>query len=293
MGTAADEQRNKIELLLGKESNRHFKRDLGMHDPKLCKSYVVGECPYELFQGTKQHFGKCPQIHLAKYKLEYQRNAKKGIYQPEFEREYYAVLNKFIKDCNGQIQIALRKLEHTSEERERIMAVTSQLDVADSKMGLMIQEIETLIRSNEVVKAMVQSLKLQTLQKERHELAKKVRDITENVGQSAQQKLQVCKVCGAYLSRLDTDRRLADHFLGKMHLGYVKMREEIEELKRRFQERGEDISQDSYSLQAPPHVLDGPQGEPGNFHYRRQGGYSRGGGAARNDRYRGRAHRAY
>jgi hypothetical protein len=35
-------------------------------------------------------------------------------------------------------------------------------------------------------------------------------------------KLQVCDVCGAYLSRLDNDRRLADHFYGKMHLGYAK-----------------------------------------------------------------------
>ena len=32
----------------------------------------------------------------------------------------------------------------------------------------------------------------------------------------AQSKLQVCDVCGAYLSRLDNDRRLADHFAGKV-----------------------------------------------------------------------------
>ena len=42
--------------------------------------------------------------------------------------------------------------------------------------------------------------------------------------QVAGAKLQVCDVCGAYLSRLDNDRRLADHFFGKMHLGYAQMR---------------------------------------------------------------------
>jgi len=30
------------------------------------------------------------------------------------------------------------------------------------------------------------------------------------------QKLRVCDVCGAYLSVLDSDRRLADHFGGKV-----------------------------------------------------------------------------
>ncbi|AMD21734.1 HFL122Cp [Eremothecium sinecaudum] len=296
MLTATEEQRKLIEQLLGKESHKHFKRDLGLHDPKLCKSYIVGECPFELFQGTKQNFGKCPQVHVAKYKLQYQQGLKKGIYYADIEREYYAVLNKFIRDCNGQIEVALKKLEHTPEERAKIMNATSELDIVDSKIGLMIKEIEVLIRSGEVVKAMVQSLKLQTLQKERQELAKKVRDITENVGQSAQQKLQVCKVCGAYLSRLDTDRRLADHFLGKIHLGYVKMRQAIEDLKRRFQERGEDVTQLDYSFAVPTPLLENAQiPGSGSHHARRPTGnaYNRlgGGGYRYNDRYRSSGYR--
>eukprot|EP00959_Pyramimonas_sp_CCMP1952_P175948 3676887-Pyramimonas_sp.AAC.1 len=39
------------------------------------------------------------------------------------------------------------------------------------------------------------------------------------------QKLRVCDVCGAFLSIYDSDRRLADHFGGKMHLGYMLIRE--------------------------------------------------------------------
>jgi RNA-binding protein Luc7-like 2 len=34
-----------------------------------------------------------------------------------------------------------------------------------------------------------------------------------------QQKLRVCEVCSAYLGIHDNDRRLADHFGGKLHLG--------------------------------------------------------------------------
>lgn len=46
-----------------------------------------------------------------------------------------------------------------------------------------------------------------------------------------QQKLRVCEVCSAYLGIHDNDRRLADHFGGKLHLGFIKIREKLEELK--------------------------------------------------------------
>ncbi|QLQ78049.1 hypothetical protein HG537_0A02960 [Torulaspora globosa] len=243
MGVAASEQKKLLEQLMGKESNHgrrnhsalnNQRRNLGLHDPRICKSYLVGECPYDLFQGTKQSLGRCPQIHSAKFKIQYEKEKKRGVSFTEFEREYYAILAKFVNDCNGQIAVALKKLEHTPEEKEKIQQVTEELTVLDSRIGLMIQEIQSLLKANEVSQAMVQGIKLQAMQEKRQEVAKKVRNITEKVGQSAQQKLQVCEVCGAYLSRLDTDRRLADHFMGKIHLGYVKMRKDYELMKKRL-----------------------------------------------------------
>ena len=56
------------------------------------------------------------------------------------------------------------------------------------------------------------------------EREKELKALSDTSGPSGHQKLQVCDVCGAYLSRLDNDRRLADHFYGKMHLGYAQMR---------------------------------------------------------------------
>jgi hypothetical protein len=50
-------------------------------------------------------------------------------------------------------------------------------------------------------------------------------------GSSQQQKLRVCEICGAYLSIYDSDRRLADHFGGKLHIGYMVIRERLKELK--------------------------------------------------------------
>ncbi|KAI5651877.1 hypothetical protein NE865_00214 [Phthorimaea operculella] len=58
-----------------------------------------------------------------------------------------------------------------------------------------------------------------------------------------QQKLRVCEVCSAYLGIHDNDRRLADHFGGKLHLGFITIREKLAELQKtvdkRREERGE------------------------------------------------------
>jgi hypothetical protein len=50
-------------------------------------------------------------------------------------------------------------------------------------------------------------------------------------GTPQQQKLRVCDICSAYLSIYDSDRRLADHFGGKLHIGYLQIREKLTQLK--------------------------------------------------------------
>jgi hypothetical protein len=54
-----------------------------------------------------------------------------------------------------------------------------------------------------------------------------------------QQKLRVCEVCSAYLGIHDNDRRLADHFGGKLHLGFIQIREKLADLQKRVSELNE------------------------------------------------------
>ena len=54
-----------------------------------------------------------------------------------------------------------------------------------------------------------------------------------------QQKLRVCEVCSAYLGIHDNDRRLADHFGGKLHLCFTQIREKLDDLQKRVNEINE------------------------------------------------------
>jgi len=49
--------------------------------------------------------------------------------------------------------------------------------------------------------------------------------------------MKVCEVCGALQSASDTDKRLTMHLEGKLHTGYLKIRNKLAELKSRRNRR--------------------------------------------------------
>lgn len=233
----AAEQRKLLVQLMGNESLispvvRRKMPDITSY--KVCKSFLVGTCPHDLFVGTKQDLGRCPKLHLEKHKLEYEYKVKNGESFPEFEYEYYLTLKRYIQEIDKTLELANKKLEHTPEEKQKISEVTQDLQSLDAKIGLMQQEINYLITDHKTQMAIEQGIKLSSLIEQRKVLGEKARNIVDNIGQSAQQKLQVCEHCGAFLSRLDSDRRLADHFIGKIHLGYVHMRLEYNKLNQKY-----------------------------------------------------------
>lgn len=63
---------------------------------------------------------------------------------------------------------------------------------------------------------MTQLTKAEALKTEKLEKERELQQLIETAGASGHQKLRVCDICGAYLSVLDSDRRLADHFGGKV-----------------------------------------------------------------------------
>jgi RNA-binding protein Luc7-like 2 len=73
---------------------------------------------------------------------------------------------------------------------------------------------------------------VEKLQMEKEETDAELKQHVKGGNVSQQQKLRVCDVCSSYLSVYDTDQRLADHFAGKQHMGYVQIREKIDKLRK-------------------------------------------------------------
>lgn len=187
--------------------------NLSLSDSRVCKSFIVGTCPHDLFTNTKFDLGQCPKIHSETLKNEYERLSPRPAH---FEHEYLRDLQKFIDECNRRIEAAQRRLDKTPDEITKTNTLLKQIADLDKSIITGLQEVEVLGETGQVGMALEGLWKVKSVKREKEEKERELKVLGDSAGPSGHQKLQVCDVCGAYLSRLDNDRRLADHFYGKV-----------------------------------------------------------------------------
>lgn len=112
VATSANQCLPTEQLMGAGASSRHAQ--LSITDPKVCRSYLVGTCPHDLFTNTKQDLGPCPKVHSEPLKSEYEASADKSKYG--FEYDYMRDMQKYIDECNRRIDAAQRRLEKTPDE---------------------------------------------------------------------------------------------------------------------------------------------------------------------------------
>jgi len=197
---------------------------LSLTDPKVCRSYLVGTCPHDLFTNTKQDLGQCPRVHSEALKAEYEALPDADRKKYGFDYDYMRDLQKYIDECNRRIDAAQRRLEKTPDEIRQTNVLLKSISDFGATIATGLLEVEILGEMGEVGRAYDELFRVRQAQAGKAERERELKALSDTSGPSGHQKLQVCDVCGAYLSRLDNDRRLADHFFGKMHLGYAQMR---------------------------------------------------------------------
>ncbi|ODA80846.2 hypothetical protein RJ55_03806 [Drechmeria coniospora] len=251
----AAEQRKLLEQLMGATSSSRDTQ-ITLDDAKVCRSFIVGTCPHDLFTNTKQDLGMCAKVHSEGLKVEYEALPEREKQRLGFEYDYIRDLGKHVEECNRRIDSAQKRLEKTPEEIRQTNDLLAEIAEIDENIQLGLKECELLNGINLVGMAMEEFYHLKVMAQAKAEKERELKALSDTSGPSGHQKLQVCDVCGAYLSRLDNDRRLADHFYGKMHLGYAQMRKAYDAFPREMRSR---------ARQQPPTEDDGrgPKGPRG------------------------------
>lgn len=245
---------------------------LSITDPKLCRSYLVGTCPHDLFTNTKQDLGSCPKVHSEPLKSEYDAASASEKQKWGFEYDYMRDVQKYIDECNRRIDVAQRRLEKTPDEIRQTNTLLKGINDLSKSVESGLLEIQVLGEQGEVSRAYEEFFRIRQAIQTKSDKERELKALSDTSGPSGHQKLQVCDVCGAYLSRLDNDRRLADHFFGKMHLGYAQMRKTYENFPKELKSRRQPIMDDNDGRGGG---YDGGYGDGG---YGRGGFGGRGGG---------------
>ncbi|KZT53992.1 LUC7-domain-containing protein [Calocera cornea HHB12733] len=253
MGRLAEMQRKLLEQMMGPEAMGSVPQNINWEDEKVCRNFLCGTCPHTLFTNTKMDLGPCPKSHLEKLKTEFVAAKEKDPSNPIFERfqrEYESNIFQFVDECDRRIRAAHRRLEKTPEENAKTTNLMREIGEIELAIQGGTEKIEQLGEAGEVEKSMQELAAVEALKAEKTEKERELQQLTETSGASGHQKLRVCEVCGAYLSVLDSDRRLADHFGGKMHLGYHELRQMLEKVNQERRARA--------NGPAPPAMNGGP-----------------------------------
>ncbi|KAH9670669.1 hypothetical protein KPL70_017062 [Citrus sinensis] len=318
-----DAMRKQLDVLMGANRNGDVREvNRKYYDRDVCRLYLAGLCPHELFQLT--FWGNTLTV------FRYEEAKAKGV--DNYDRELEDAIDRLIVECDRKIGRALKRLEdddakaaiaisvsevtQTPEVLELSKQIKEKLKEADQydyegKTDLKIRALEVVeeLRTKRADKQSM--LLLDAFNKDRaslpqplpnppplaplpipapdartqemiNEKLKKAEDLGEqgmvDEAQKAleeaealkklparqeptldsskytaadvritDQKLRVCDICGAFLSVYDSDRRLADHFGGKLHLGYMQIRDKLAELQEERNKKHKDRCDDRRS----------------------------------------------
>ncbi|KAI4807647.1 hypothetical protein KUCAC02_027440 [Chaenocephalus aceratus] len=236
MGTARD----------GDETRQMVK----FSDDRVCKSHLLNCCPHDILSGTRMDLGECTKIHDLALRADYEIASKDR--DMFFELDAVDHLESFIADCDRRTELAKKRLAETQEEiSAEVAAKAEKVHELNEEIGKLLAKAEQLGAEGNVDEA-------QKVLQEVEKVRTKKKDAEEEYRNSMpassfqQQKLRVCEVCSAYLGLHDNDRRLADHFGGKLHLGFIQIREKLDQLKKTVVEKQETRNQETRSRSREP-----------------------------------------
>lgn len=234
--TAHDQMRAMLDQLMGTGRNGENNRyQVKFSDTKVCKSFLLGCCPHEILSSTRMDLGECPKIHDLALRADFEHASKTRDYY--YDIDAMEQLEAFISDCDRRTEVAKQRLLETQEELSAEVAEKANVvhELAE-EIGKKLARAEALGEEGLVDESLKLMGEIDELRKKKLE-AEEVYRNSMPASSYQQQKLRVCEVCSAYLGIHDNDRRLADHFGGKLHLGFITIREKLEQLRKSVEER--------------------------------------------------------
>uniref|UniRef100_A0A8C8JV94 RNA-binding protein Luc7-like 1 n=2 Tax=Oncorhynchus tshawytscha TaxID=74940 RepID=A0A8C8JV94_ONCTS len=211
-------------------------------DERVCKSHLLNCCPHDILSGTRMDLGECAKTHDLALRADYEIASKAR--ELFFELDAVDHLESFIADCDRRTELAKKRLVETQDEiSAEVAAKAETVHELNEEIGKLLAKAEQLGAEGNVDEA---QLILQEVEKVRSRKRDAEEEYRNSMPASSfqQQKLRVCEVCSAYLGLHDNDRRLADHFGGKLHLGFIQIREKLEALKKTVIDKQEKRNQD-------------------------------------------------
>jgi len=179
--------------------------------------------------------GECSKVHDLALRADFEKASESKDYF--YDVDACEHLKSFIDDCDRRTELAKKRLAETQEELSaEVTSKAEKVHGLAEAIGKKLAEAEDAGAQGKVDESMKLMEEVEDFRKKKFVAEQEYRN-SMPASSYQQQKLRVCEVCSAYLGIHDNDRRLADHFGGKLHLGFIKIREKLGGLLANFEER--------------------------------------------------------
>ncbi|XP_016391991.1 luc7-like protein 3 [Sinocyclocheilus rhinocerous] len=211
----------------------------------VCKYYLCGFCPAELFTNTRSDLGPCEKIHDENLRKMYEKSSR--FMKEGYERDFLRYLQSLLAEVErrirrGHARLALSQAQQNSGAPGPSGKNEEKSQVLTTKIEELVVQIEELGSEGRVEEAQGMMKLVEQLKEEREQLSSTPSTIESFAAQEKQ--MEVCEVCGAFLIVGDAQSRVDDHLMGKQHMGYAKIKATVEELKEKLRRRSEDPEKD-------------------------------------------------
>lgn len=232
-----DQFRQILDQLMGKDRDlpRKERMRLQKHfdSPEVCKYYLLDFCPHDLFPNTKSDLGPCTKRHDEYFRDQFSKDSNKEQYQVKYEEMLMDFLEVLISEVDNKMKKSLERIEAPLPETEKPKDVMDQIRLIDMKIQELVETAEKFGEVGRIDDSEIVIRQIDRLKEQKNEL----NTLSEHPLMIKEKQMKVCEVCGAMQSVQDNEKRLQVHIEGKLHSGYLKIREYLEMLRRRKLER--------------------------------------------------------
>uniref|UniRef100_A0A3B5L6S9 LUC7-like (S. cerevisiae) n=1 Tax=Xiphophorus couchianus TaxID=32473 RepID=A0A3B5L6S9_9TELE len=240
--SAQAQMRALLDQLMGTARDDETRQRVKFTDERVCKSHLLNCCPHDILSGTRMDLGECTKIHDLALRADYEIASKER--DLFFELDAVDHLETFIADCDRRTELAKKRLAETQEEISAEVAQAEKVHELNEEIGKLLAKAEQLGAEGNVDEAQKVLQEVEKVRTRKKDAEQEEYRNSMPASSFQQQKLRVCEVCSAYLGLHDNDRRLADHFGGKLHLGFIQIREKLDQLKKTVVEKQEKRNQE-------------------------------------------------
>jgi hypothetical protein len=161
------------------------------------------------------------------------KDPKRETFQTKYEENLMDFLEELIAEVDNKMKKSFERIDAPLPDTEKPRDIIDQIRMIDNKIQDLIEQAERFGEMGRIDDSELMMRQIDRLKDQKNELMV----MSEHPLMTKEKQMKVCEVCGAMQSLQDNEKRLQTHMEGKLHTGYLKIREHLDILRRRKLDR--------------------------------------------------------